>query len=72
MARFFIDAAMLVAQYRTRRPGVNEPKIEAVDAETNKLILTALAEFTGQEPPIPLMEKTIRRALSPIVVREDE
>jgi 3-dehydroquinate dehydratase/shikimate dehydrogenase len=28
--------------------------------------------FTGQEPPIPLMEKTIRRALSPIVVREDE
>jgi 3-dehydroquinate dehydratase/shikimate dehydrogenase len=28
--------------------------------------------FTGQEPPIPVMEKTIRRSLSPIVVREDE
>jgi hypothetical protein len=40
----FTTAAMLVAQYRTRRPGVNEPKTEAVDAETSKLILTALAE----------------------------
>jgi 3-dehydroquinate dehydratase/shikimate dehydrogenase len=28
--------------------------------------------FSGQEPPIPLMEKTVRRALSPIVVREEE
>jgi hypothetical protein len=40
----FTTAAMLVAQYRARRPGVNEPKTEAVDAETSKLILTALAE----------------------------
>lgn len=27
--------------------------------------------FTGQEPPVPLMEKTIRRALSPVVIREE-
>src|SRR5262249_43272691 len=27
--------------------------------------------FTGQEPPIPLMEKTIRRALSPVVLRDE-
>jgi hypothetical protein len=40
----FTTAAMLVAQYRNRRAGVNEPKTEAVDAETSKLILTALAD----------------------------
>jgi len=28
--------------------------------------------FTGQEPPIDLMEKTVRRALSPVVYREEE
>ena len=27
--------------------------------------------FTGQEPPVSLMEKTIRRALSPVVIREE-
>jgi 3-dehydroquinate dehydratase/shikimate dehydrogenase len=27
--------------------------------------------FTGQEPPLELMEKTIRRALSPITIREE-
>jgi 3-dehydroquinate dehydratase/shikimate dehydrogenase len=28
--------------------------------------------FTGQEPPIALMEKTVRRALSPVVIRDEE
>jgi hypothetical protein len=37
-------AAMLVAKYRTPRPSATPPKTEAVDAETSKLILTALAE----------------------------
>jgi shikimate 5-dehydrogenase len=27
--------------------------------------------FTGQEPPVPLMDKTIRRALSPVVIRDE-
>jgi hypothetical protein len=47
----FTTAAMLVAQYRNRRVGVNEPKTEAVDAETSKLVLTALAEADWKANP---------------------
>jgi hypothetical protein len=53
----YTTAAMLITQYRTQRPNTTEPKTEAVDAETSKLILTALAEadWKGQSPQGPYM-----------------
>ncbi len=46
----FTAAAMLITKYRTRRPTTTEPKSEAVEAETSKLVLTALAEADWKAP----------------------
>ena len=38
-----MTASMLLTKYRTPKAGANNPKTEAVDAETSKLILEAIA-----------------------------
>ena len=47
----FLTAAMLIARYRTPRPG--ETKTEAIDAEESKLILQALADADWTVKPAP-------------------
>jgi hypothetical protein len=47
----FTTAAILLTQYRTPKPSAKQPKTEAVDAETSKLILTALAEADWKGMP---------------------
>jgi hypothetical protein len=46
----YLTAAMLITQYRSKRIGAPEPKTEAADAETSKLVLTALAEANWKGP----------------------
>jgi hypothetical protein len=47
----FLTAAMLIARYRTPRPG--ETKTEAIDAEESKQILQALADADWTVKPAP-------------------
>jgi hypothetical protein len=51
----YLTAAMLITQYRTKHIGAPEPRTEAVDAQTSKLVLSALAEanWAGPTPGNP-------------------